>query len=162
MILALFLACSGPRGAAELPVADPPPPIAEAAPADGTASGLTPVDSVAAGGNPAPGPQPTGLTAPATTPAKTPAEAYQGCRDRVEGIQTSGECKVDTDCTTTGCSQEVCVATPNAGDIMTTCEILPCFAVLEACGCHESQCTWTVAATMPPPRGPIPLPPRPR
>jgi len=36
--------------------------------------------------------------------------------------------------------------------VMTTCEILPCFQAVEACGCHEGVCTWNVRAEMPSPR----------
>lgn len=153
MILALFLACSGPRSAAELPVADAPPPAAEGAPADGalldgTAGGVAPVDGA-----------PAAEATPIGGPPQTPGEAYLGCKDRVEGPQVAGECKTDADCTKTGCSQEVCVASAHAAEIMTTCEILPCFAALDACGCHEGMCSWTLVPTMPP-MGRIQLPPK--
>ncbi|MDP2308227.1 MAG: hypothetical protein Q8P18_19570 [Pseudomonadota bacterium] len=144
MILALFLACSGPRSAAELPVADPPSPDVTPSLAEGEASTVE--------GDPSVG-------TPGQSPL-TPTEAYLGCKDRVEGVETAGECTTDADCAKTGCSQEVCVAKANAGDVMTTCEILTCFSVLEACGCHEGLCSWSLADAMPA-LGRIKLPPKP-
>jgi eight-cysteine-cluster-containing protein len=145
VILALILACSGPRSAAELPVADSPPTIVDggAAPVDG---GTAPVDG-------------TATTLPIGGLPQTPAEAYLGCKERVEGLQTPGECTTDADCAKTGCSQEICVAAAVATEVMGTCEILPCFAALDTCGCHDGQCSWTLAASMPTP-GKVTLPPR--
>ncbi len=74
----------------------------------------------------------------------TASNLYEGCRVRVEGVETSGECATDADCARTGCSGEVCVASASAGDVVTTCEVLPCFAALDACGCHEGVCGWTL------------------
>ncbi len=75
-----------------------------------------------------------------------PQALYAQCKERVEGPQAAGECKTDADCTTGGCSSEIC-ATPAALEgMMSTCEIQPCFAVLDSCGCHDGMCTWTVAA----------------
>lgn len=74
----------------------------------------------------------------------TASSLYEGCRVRVEGAETSGECATDADCARTGCSGEVCVASASAGDVVTTCEVLPCFAALDACGCHEGVCGWTL------------------
>ncbi len=78
----------------------------------------------------------------------TPRMLYDQCHARLEGAQQEGECSVDADCGTAGCSQEVCVPTSKKGDIMTTCEILPCFNAVELCGCHEGQCTWSVKESM--------------
>lgn len=73
-----------------------------------------------------------------------PAALYERCRDRVEGREVAGECASDADCMATGCSGEVCVTKETAAGMMTTCEILPCFGVLDACGCVEGRCTWSV------------------
>lgn len=89
-------------------------------------------------------------TASGASSPLTPGEMYAACRDRLEGEQSSGECMVDADCGRAGCSQEVCLPARKAGDVVTTCEILPCFRAVETCGCHEGQCTWTVRADLPP------------
>lgn len=72
--------------------------------------------------------------------SKTPAG---DCTQRVEGREQDGECVTDADCARAGCSQEVCVPAKAAGEVVTTCEILPCFATLDSCGCHEGRCSWT-------------------
>lgn len=73
----------------------------------------------------------------------------------------AGECDTDADCVATGCSGEVCLARANAEGLVTTCEVLPCFGVLEACGCIEGSCSWSVGAAEPPPgSAPVSLPPR--
>lgn len=80
----------------------------------------------------------------ATEPSAT--SLYEGCRARVEGLEAAGECVTDADCARTGCSGEVCVAAATAGEVVTTCEVLPCFAALDACGCHEGVCGWSLKA----------------
>ena len=80
---------------------------------------------------------------------KTPAELYAECEQRVEGTQQAGECTTDADCARAGCSQEVCVTASAAADVMTTCEIKPCFQVLDTCGCHDGVCSWTLKAEAP-------------
>jgi eight-cysteine-cluster-containing protein len=74
----------------------------------------------------------------------TPEALYGQCRARVEGVSATGECASDADCTRAGCSGEVCVAASNKASAVTTCEILPCFSVLQACGCVEGLCSWSV------------------
>jgi eight-cysteine-cluster-containing protein len=69
---------------------------------------------------------------------------YESARVRVEGAEAPGECASDTDCARAGCSQEVCVPAGRAGAVITTCEILPVFSALDACGCHAGACTWTL------------------
>ena len=87
-----------------------------------------------------------------------PDALYQQCRERVEGVEADGECTTDADCATGGCSQEIC-ATPKALEgIMSTCEARPCFQVLDACGCNEGRCTWSVKADARPAPGPFTLP----
>ncbi len=76
---------------------------------------------------------------------------YGACKQRVEGPSASGECSTDADCVRTGCSQEVCVAA-SQGDVVTTCEILPCFQVLDACSCREGLCSWSLKVDVPPGR----------
>lgn len=83
---------------------------------------------------------------------KTPADLYAECEARVEGQQQAGECTTDADCSRAGCSQEVCVTSAAAADVMTTCEIKPCFQVLDSCGCHDGVCSWTLKTEVP--RGP--------
>lgn len=106
------------------------------------------------GGNakntPAPAPEPEVAPEPAPAPeVATPQALYEECRDRVEGPQAEGECQTDADCKATGCGSEVCTTVAEAANVMTTCEDKPCFQVLDACGCHEGQCTWTVKAELP-------------
>ncbi len=147
MILALFLACSGPRAAAELPASDAPAPLADpvSTVADPVSTVADPVSTVAELGGAAE-PAPLGDAKP------TPAQSYAACKDRLEGPQAAGECTTDAECVTVGCSSEVCTATTKAPDVMTTCEILPCFSAVEGCGCHEGMCTWNVRSEMPAPR----------
>ncbi|MEM6927645.1 MAG: hypothetical protein AAF602_12000 [Myxococcota bacterium] len=107
----------------------------------------------AAPDTPVPGPAPVAEPAPAPAPTPTPVAAdpaalYAECRDRVESPQSSGECEADGDCQTSGCSNELCIA-KSAGQMMSACDMRPCFEVLEACGCHDGQCTWTVADAAP-------------
>ena len=83
--------------------------------------------------------------APVPVPVAAPAPAWEeSCRARVEGASTAGECATDGECATAGCSAEVCVARVRVADVMTACEVQPCFAALEACGCHAGLCTWTI------------------
>ena len=73
-----------------------------------------------------------------------PADLYATCKDRVEGPSAAGECTTDADCVTAGCSGEVCAAKASAEGLMTTCEIRPCFAALDTCGCVEGVCSWAL------------------
>ncbi|MCB9779125.1 MAG: hypothetical protein H6742_11225 [Alphaproteobacteria bacterium] len=79
----------------------------------------------------------------------TPAELYAGCRERVEQPEADGECSADADCAATGCSGERCVAASVAGDLMSTCEVQPCFQVLDHCGCVEGRCSWSLKDAAP-------------
>jgi eight-cysteine-cluster-containing protein len=95
----------------------------------------------------------------ASTPvAQTPSQLYAVCRERVERPEAAGECAADADCGRAGCSAEVCVPAASAVDVITTCEVQPCFAVLDACACHGGVCQWTLLETAPPPRS-IAVPP---
>jgi eight-cysteine-cluster-containing protein len=87
----------------------------------------------------------------------TPQLLYDQCHDRLEGPEVDGECAVDADCGTAGCSQEVCVPAAKTGDIITTCEILPCFSAKDACGCHEGRCTWSLKEQLAPALPRIPM-----
>jgi eight-cysteine-cluster-containing protein len=73
-----------------------------------------------------------------------PQSLYEGCRERVEGTETDGECSVDADCVKTGCSSELCIAKSAAEGVMSTCEVRTCFQVLEACTCQAGHCRWVV------------------
>ena len=118
MLLALFLAC--PRGT-------PPEDL------DDVALQPEPPVSTLIQGPPPPSPEEI-------------RASYTLCHDRVEGKSSPGECKSDADCAAAGCSGEVCVTALSAPDIITTCEILACFAVLSHCGCTEGLCQWALAA----------------
>ena len=106
--------------------------------------------AVACGRPVAPTPEPSVPpveVAPAPEPAPvaaSPEALYAECRDRVEGHEAAGECDDDADCGRTGCGSEVCTTTAEVPNVMSTCEERPCFAVLDACGCHDGRCTWTV------------------
>jgi eight-cysteine-cluster-containing protein len=69
-------------------------------------------------------------------------ESDGGLLSRIEGPSTPGECASDADCATAGCAGEVCVAGARASGVITTCEVLPVFSDLKACGCHGGECTW--------------------
>lgn len=129
MTLLLLLALACPGGRADAPAGESPaaePPSSEARTEE--PAGL-----------------PTMIPAPGTVgrpPA--PASLDAGCLERVEGRQSQGECATDADCARAGCSAEVCVPSAVAADVITTCEVLPCFAALDACGCHDGTCAWTL------------------
>lgn len=113
-------------------------------------------------GQPAPEPPDAPVrTAPAEPDepvGSTPAELYAQCHDRVEMPQADGECTTDADCTRAGCGAEVCTAVASAEGLMSTCEDRICFHVLDACGCHEGRCTWTLKDEVPKPPGLVPAP----
>ncbi|MFT4626120.1 MAG: eight-cysteine-cluster-containing protein [Myxococcota bacterium] len=98
---------------------------------------------------PAPEPEPAPAPAPEPAPKATPQSLYEECGDRVEKPQAADECTTDDDCAKGGASLEVCTTTAGAADLMTTAEVKACFAVLDACGCHEGQCTWTLKDEVP-------------
>lgn len=89
--------------------------------------------------------------APAATPISemTPQSLYAQCEGRLEQPQAAGECSSDADCVRAGCSSEICTTTKAAADLMTTCEVLPCFEVVDACGCVEGECRWSLVDVMP-------------
>ncbi|MFZ5476512.1 MAG: eight-cysteine-cluster domain-containing protein [Myxococcota bacterium] len=135
MLIVLVFACAPAAGpppespaAAETPVPPQAPPPAVGDPTQ--SEPLTPA---------APVPAPVAGDAPPTA-----RQLYEGCKARVEGVETAGECQTDADCARAGCSQEVCVAKAVAPDVMTTCELLPCSIALDTCGCHDGLCTWTI------------------
>ncbi len=133
---ALLLLCATACARTPREAAPPPVPVQDGGPDGG---------DIAAEPTPAEAADPVGDAAGAVAAAGlTPSALYQRCRDRVEGREAEGECVSDADCTATGCSGEVCVTKASAAGMMTTCEILPCFDVLEACGCVEGRCTWSL------------------
>jgi eight-cysteine-cluster-containing protein len=81
-------------------------------------------------------------------PVRDPEALYLACEDRVEQPETDGECSVDEDCVRAGCSAETCVAKESAEELLSTCEILPCFEVLDVCGCQMGRCRWSLKATL--------------
>ncbi len=137
LLCALALACSHGQNATTTTTAPEAadPKIAEAEP---QAEERGPM--VASGG-----PIMVGGAAAAAVGSKSPSELYEQCKARVEGPEKAGECTTDEDCTKAGCSSEACVSKATAAEgYMTGCEVLPCFAVLESCGCQEGLCTWTI------------------
>ncbi len=93
------------------------------------------------------------------TDGPTPQQLYDQCGGRLENPEAEGECTTDADCGRAGCSQEACVAASRKGEVMTTCEVRPCFGVLEACTCQGGLCRWTLEQGSPSidlPRIPIP------
>lgn len=90
-----------------------------------------------------------GLKPMSEAPLDDPAAMLAACEDRVEGPSKPRECSTDADCARAGCSSEVCVSQAEAPNVMTTCEVLPCFAALGTCGCHEGTCSWTPRAADP-------------
>jgi eight-cysteine-cluster-containing protein len=143
-----LIAGSGCKKAEPTPDAPPvsPPPAAAQEPAE--------VPTADAGSPPS-----------AKTGASTAAELYGSCRERVERPEADGECSSDADCVASGCSQELCTSTAAAAEgLMSTCEMRPCFKVLDACGCVEGHCRWSLKELAPGDAGlpgmgiPIPLP----
>lgn len=76
-----------------------------------------------------------------------PQSLYAGCKARVEGQETDGECSTDADCARAGCSREVCLPAAQAANVSTTCDVQPCFAVLDHCGCVAGRCSWSLKST---------------
>jgi eight-cysteine-cluster-containing protein len=129
---------------------DAPLPAESAAPTATANAGIAEVQAA-----PPPPAGPPALPLPVDSPP--PQALYDQCRTRLEGREVDGECAVDADCGRAGCSQEVCVPAAKKADVITTCEILPCFGAVEDCGCHEGRCTWKVRATLDPPVPRLPI-----
>jgi eight-cysteine-cluster-containing protein len=136
LLIVLLVGCG--RGASSAPGDPPPVPALERRDGDGSVSDATPSSPSA--------------------PAATPRELYGSCEARVEQPEVPGECSSDTDCVRGGCSSEVCTSRQGAADVMTTCEILPCFDVLDACACVDGRCRWSLKPTIPTPALPPLLP----
>lgn len=68
-------------------------------------------------------------------PAAVPPEFTSG-----NSRFSQGSCRVDSDCTISGCSAEVC----GAREAITTCEFSDSFPSAEkyACGCTKGVCAW--------------------
>ena len=108
------------------------------APAPAVSQPAAPADSVVL-------PKPTASGRPPVESTRSAAELYAECEARVEGRSVPGECQSDADCQTAGCSGELCISKQEAAlGPMSTCEVRPCFAVLQACGCQEGTCRWSV------------------
>ena len=69
---------------------------------------------------------------------------YAECESRVEAPEREDECTTNDDCMTGGCSSEVCTTADDAAQLMSACEELECFAVLDACGCQQGLCKWSI------------------
>lgn len=89
-------------------------------------------------------------SAPAVQPDLAPAAKqdaaalYAECEARLEQPEADAECAADSDCAPAGCSSERCITKVAAADLMGTCEVLPCFEVVDTCGCSEGRCRWTL------------------
>jgi len=84
--------------------------------------------------------------APSADAPVDPGALYAQCRERVEGPEADGECSADADCAAGGCSGEICAPAHALDGVMGSCEVLPCFSVLDRCGCVEGRCAWSVKA----------------
>lgn len=148
MLFPLWALTSSACGKSEEGVAPPPPPPVPAA-VPATEGGPAPAaEDPPAGGGPPPSAD-RGQLPPVVQGAPkgfgTPEELYAACKTRVEGADAAGECTSDADCVRGGCSQELCVSTTEAeAGMMSTCEMRPCFQILEACGCHAGVCSWQI------------------
>lgn len=80
----------------------------------------------------------------------TVASLYADCRDRVEKPEEPGECTSDEECVRAGGSLEICTTVTASQDLISTAELRPCFRVLEACTCQDTQCSWTLKEQLPP------------
>jgi eight-cysteine-cluster-containing protein len=77
-----------------------------------------------------------------------------GCKENVAPIENKtnassevpgkAECQTSTDCTTGGCSGQVCVAKDKSSKIITTCEYRSEYECLKEtqCTCVEGKCSW--------------------
>jgi eight-cysteine-cluster-containing protein len=142
MVLAIGCAKSG---AADEPVEPEAAPVAAEVEA-------TPADAPVASENTQLVRPPAMITPGGGLPIADPAAAYARCQTRVEGPSNAGECTTDDDCARVGCSSELCVSKETAASgLMTTCEVLPCFSVLDSCGCVEGMCSWALVEASAPP-----------
>ncbi len=138
LVSCLLLSCGG---AAPPPATVAPPPAEELVAA---APEAPPAEVPTVGDGPS---TPVEVSTDGETPAAPDASAlFEECRTRVEGREKDGECQSDEDCSRAGCSGEVCVTTSLAAEVMTTCEVRPCFAILDTCGCVEGRCSWSIDA----------------
>lgn len=137
--LLALVACGEPEAPAPLadaPSAEAPavvPPAAEPPPAEEPPGQATLPSTEAAA---------PGALVGATTDPLDPQ-----CRARVEGPEQQGECQADADCARGGCSGEICATPAALADLMSTCEELACFQLLDTCGCIEGRCAWTLKST---------------
>jgi eight-cysteine-cluster-containing protein len=138
LVVALSFTLGCGHGRSEPTAAPPAPePASAPAPSDATSTPVGKTPPVPSAG------VPSGVV-PAGVPQATGAELYGSCRERVEGRETEGECAADSDCVAAGCSGEICLAQEAAKGLMGTCEVLPCFQALDACGCVEGMCRWSI------------------
>ncbi len=81
---------------------------------------------------------------PTQDPATDAAALYAQCEGRLEQPEAEGECSADADCAPAGCSSERCITKASAEGLMGTCEMLPCFEVVDTCSCQEGRCRWSL------------------
>ena len=61
-----------------------------------------------------------------------------------EGSTAEYECTTDSDCSTGGCSGEICAGASEAEGVITACEFKEEYACfdLTSCGCVQNKCAW--------------------
>jgi eight-cysteine-cluster-containing protein len=74
----------------------------------------------------------------------TGEQAYSRWHDRLELPEADGECTTNADCAVAGCGGEVCVSGARVAEVVTTCEVLPVFQVLDHCACQRARCAWQI------------------
>lgn len=78
-----------------------------------------------------------------TEPGQAQEEAPEEVPPEEEEGNEAAECTVDADCTTAGCSSQLCLPL-ELSDVVTTCEYVPEYDCLpmSTCGCYEGKCGW--------------------
>ena len=144
LLRSLFVAAVLTAGCARKDPAPATPPAALDQPASGASTDAEADGATASPPSAEAAPPPSTAAQASDAPLADPASLYETCRGRVEGPEQDGECDDDDDCATAGCSGEVCATTEAVAGLMTTCEVRPCFAALDSCGCVEGRCSWSL------------------
>jgi len=140
---------NSPSAPGSMPVQAPQTPDAapgDDTPADSDADSAPAADTDADAADPSSGDAPVIVPGGSvgSGPSKDAAALYAQCEDRLEQPESEGECSSDADCAPAGCSGERCITKAAAKDLMGTCEMLPCFQVVDTCGCVEGRCRWSL------------------
>lgn len=148
LLLVILLACG--RGSSSSPGTPPPSAAPESEePSKPSEPEPEPDPESELESEPVSDPSPAKPALPAAPPdaSAAPADAaaaYAACEARLEQPESAGECTSDDDCAPAGCSGERCITRVAAKDLMGTCEVLPCFEVVDTCGCDAGTCRWTL------------------